>query len=57
MGHEFYADAERRANRRNRQWYQNNLLNVLQAAKENHVREIDASIVLAEELMRVILSM
>ncbi|PZC83072.1 uncharacterized protein LOC110371309 [Helicoverpa armigera] len=52
MAHAFYTDAAERSERRNRKWYQNNLLKVLQAAKENQVREIDASIVLAEELMR-----
>ncbi|CAH0696034.1 unnamed protein product [Spodoptera exigua] len=54
MAHAFYSDAAKRSERRNRKWYMDNLLNVLQAAKENQVREIDASIVLAEELMRVL---
>ncbi|XP_075981137.1 uncharacterized protein LOC142979831 [Anticarsia gemmatalis] len=52
MAHAFYADAERKAERRNRVWYQNNLKNVLQAAKEKQVREIDVSIALADELIR-----
>lgn len=53
MSHAFLTDAASRSERRNRLWYQKNLVKVLQAAKEKQVREIDASIVLAEELMRV----
>lgn len=53
MAHAFFADAAKRSERRNRKWYMDNLLNVLQAAKENQQRDIDASIALAEELMRV----
>ncbi|KAF9794829.1 hypothetical protein SFRURICE_015108 [Spodoptera frugiperda] len=52
MAHAFFADAAKRSERRNRKWYMDNLLNVLQAAKENQQRDIDASIALAEELMR-----
>ncbi|XP_026743971.1 uncharacterized protein LOC113505462 [Trichoplusia ni] len=52
MSHAFLTDAASRSERRNRLWYQKNLVKVLQAAKEKQVREIDASIVLAEELMR-----
>ncbi|KAJ8717417.1 hypothetical protein PYW08_005816 [Mythimna loreyi] len=52
MSHDFYADAMKKASRRNRLWYQTNLLRVLQAAKEKQAREIDVSIALAEELMK-----
>ncbi|KAJ0173977.1 hypothetical protein K1T71_010123 [Dendrolimus kikuchii] len=51
MSHAFYADAENRSKRRNRLWYQENLLQVLRAAKEKQVREIDVSIAIAEKLM------
>lgn len=53
MSHAFYADAEEKFKRRNRLWYQNNLLQVLRAAKEKQAREIDVSIGIAEDLMRV----
>lgn len=53
MSYAFYAEATEKAKRRDRIWYQNNLLKVLQAAKEKRVREIDTSIALAEELMAV----
>lgn len=53
MNHAYYADAMNKSKRRIRKWYQDNLLAVLQAKKERQVREVDASIAIAEELMRV----
>ncbi|CAD0203013.1 unnamed protein product [Chrysodeixis includens] len=54
MSHAFLADSAARSERRNRLWYQKNLLKVLQTEKEKQVREIDTSIALAEELMRIL---
>ncbi|CAH0713165.1 unnamed protein product, partial [Brenthis ino] len=51
MSHAFYADAWQKSKRRNRLWYQENLMPALLAAKERRVREIDASIALANELL------
>lgn len=53
MSYEFYADATQKSKRRDRRWYQENLLKVLEAAKEKRVREIDTSIALAHELITV----
>lgn len=53
MSHDFYADAWNKSIRRNRVWYQTNLMPALLAAKERQVREIDASIALANELIEV----
>ncbi|XP_068620543.1 uncharacterized protein [Battus philenor] len=50
----FYADALAKSERRNRNWCYENLLNVLEAAKEKHAREIDASIVLAKNLLQIL---
>ncbi|CAH0401427.1 unnamed protein product [Chilo suppressalis] len=52
MDHAYYADAMNRSNRRIRQWYQNNLMGVLEDRKEQQAREVDASIALATELLR-----
>ncbi|XP_072942750.1 uncharacterized protein [Epargyreus clarus] len=52
MTHAFFADAWKRSDRRNRMWYQEYLMKVLEACKEKQVREIDASIALGQELMR-----
>ncbi|XP_047536004.1 uncharacterized protein LOC125070255 [Vanessa atalanta] len=52
MSHAFYADAWQKSKRRDRVWYQENLMPALLAAKERRAREIDASIALAEELLR-----
>ncbi|KAL4708463.1 hypothetical protein ACJJTC_001179 [Scirpophaga incertulas] len=54
MTFEYYADAERKSKRRIRVWYQNNLMNVLEAAKEQRVRGVDASIVLAKQLLQML---
>ncbi|CAH2042616.1 unnamed protein product, partial [Iphiclides podalirius] len=50
----FYTDALGRSGRRNRNWYSENLLNVLEAAKEKQAREIDASIALAKDLLQIL---
>lgn len=53
MSHAYVADAMKKSNRRIMRWYQNNLLSVLQDAKDRQVRDIDVSIGIAQELMRV----
>jgi hypothetical protein len=52
MSHAYYAEAEQKSKRRNRRWYQDNLMGVLNDAKERRVREVDVSIALAEELLK-----
>lgn len=49
----FYIDAEKRSKRRNRIWYQKNIMRVLQDSKEKQARGVDATIALAEELLAV----
>ena len=53
MSHDFYADAWKKSMRRDRLWYQTHLKPALLAAKEKQVREIDTSIALADDLLRV----
>lgn len=53
MSHDFYADAWNRSGRRDRRWYQERLMPALLAAKEKQARDIDATIAIAQELMRV----
>lgn len=50
----FYTDALGRTERRIRNWYGENLINVLEAAKKKQAREIDASIALAKDLLKVL---
>ncbi|KAG7301667.1 hypothetical protein JYU34_014641 [Plutella xylostella] len=54
MDHEFLAEVESRAERRNRQWYKEHLMRVLETAKENHARDIDTSIELGRKLIDVL---
>lgn len=49
----FQTDAGNKSKRRNMVWYQERIMKVLEACKEKQVREIDASIAMAEELLRV----
>ncbi|CAK1584781.1 unnamed protein product [Parnassius mnemosyne] len=50
----FYLDAFERTKRRNRKWYKENMLKVLEAARENRAREVDASIALAKDLLQIL---
>ncbi|XP_039759137.1 uncharacterized protein LOC120633094 [Pararge aegeria] len=52
MSHAFYADAWKRTARRDRTWYQQSLMPALLAAKEKQARGIDATIAIAQELLR-----
>ncbi|XP_061721228.1 protein SPMIP1-like [Cydia pomonella] len=54
MTYEFYVDAEITSKRRIRNWYYNNLLRVLEHAKENQARDIDTSIAMAKELTSIL---
>lgn len=51
----FYTDALGRSERRIKNWYSENLINVLEVAKKKQAREIDVSIALAEDLLKVII--
>ncbi|XP_063830423.1 uncharacterized protein LOC135079744 [Ostrinia nubilalis] len=54
MSHAYYADAMNKSNRRIMRWYQNNLMSVLQDAKDRQVREVDISIAIAQNLMKIL---
>ncbi|XP_045777175.1 uncharacterized protein LOC123875408 [Maniola jurtina] len=53
MCHAFYADAWKRTARRDRAWYQERLMPALLAAKEKQARDIDATIAVAQDLLRI----
>ncbi|XP_041984775.1 uncharacterized protein LOC121737231 [Aricia agestis] len=49
----FFCDAWKRTDNRNMKWYQQNLIPTLQAAKNKGARDIDKSIELAEQLLKI----
>ncbi|XP_049877260.1 uncharacterized protein LOC126374613 [Pectinophora gossypiella] len=52
--HAFTVDALNRAARSNMRWYHNNLVRVLENAKEKHARDIDPQIVQAHQLIGIL---
>ncbi|KAG6454832.1 protein ATP6V1FNB [Manduca sexta] len=54
MSYEFHVDAMKRSLRRNRWWYQANIMKVLQDCKEKGVRDIETSVALAEQLFAIL---
>ncbi|KAI8419866.1 hypothetical protein MSG28_008493 [Choristoneura fumiferana] len=53
MSHVFGADVMQKAKRRQRKWCQENLLTVLEQAKDRQARDIEVSIELAKELLAI----
>ncbi|XP_073953363.1 uncharacterized protein [Choristoneura fumiferana] len=53
MSHAFGADVMQKAKRRQRKWCQENLLTVLEQAKDRQARDIEVSIELAKELLAI----
>lgn len=49
----FYIDAEKKAMRRNRTWYQTYIMKVLQDKKDKQVRDIDTTMAIAKKLLTV----
>lgn len=54
MSHGFGADVMQKAQRRQRRWCQENLMTVLEQAKDRQARDIEVSIELAKKLLAVI---
>ncbi|KAJ2948363.1 hypothetical protein O0L34_g7600 [Tuta absoluta] len=52
--HYFLKNVKERTTRTNMNWYHNNLLKVLNRAKENHARDMDGAIHLGKELVKIL---